>query len=169
MKTDIDTIQADIQAVQHRVRALQNETIYTITIKPTGKVEVVDKVRLESLNSETARLEELAAHNSEVAERLRATLAKAGQESIGALFNAVDASEQRIARSRGIINQAIATWLKADSWKYSVENIREHPRVKGALEETEPLIPIEQANHKHLSEVLKEAQTIIAGFRPSVL
>jgi hypothetical protein len=169
MTTDIGTIKADIEICQHRIRALQSETIHCIAIKSSGKVEVVDKEKLESLNSEVARLEELAGHNNEVAERLRETLAKASTESIGALFKAVDTSEQRIARYRETINQSIGTWLKVDSYRYDLSNIRTHPRVKGELEKYEPLIPIEEANRKHLSEVLEEAQVVLQDFQPSGL
>ena len=169
MKTDIDTIEADITSCQRRVRALQAETIHTITIKPTGKVEVVDKERLESLNSEITRLEERTDHNSDVAGRLRATLAKAGKEAISDLIKDKNSSEQRMARYRELINQAVGTWLKVDSYMYDLSNIRTHPRVKGELEKYEPLIPIEEQNIKHLSEVLEEAQDIIAEFKPTGL
>jgi|GEM_PF-2357983 len=169
MKTDIDTIQADIETCQHRIRALQNETIHTITIKPTGKIEVVDKEKLESLNGEIDRLSGLADHNTEVARRLHECLQKAEKESISDLAKDKNSSERRIARYRELINQTIGTWLRVDSFTYDLSNIRTHPRVKGELEKYEPLIPIEEQNIKHLSEVLEEAQAIITDFQPSGL
>lgn len=168
MKTDIDTIQADIQAVQHRVRALQNETIHTITIKPTGKVEVVDKERLESINSEVARLEELAGHNSEVAGRLHVVLEKVNLPSVAALIHAKNKSENDITDNKIGINHIIGTWLKV-SPNYTVENIRDHPRVKPEVESREKWIRQEEANLKIFVPALEEAQSILKDFLPSGL
>jgi hypothetical protein len=71
---DISTIKADIDSCQHRIRTLQHSTIECIAFKPSGKIEVVDKERLEALNTEIDGLTSLAGHNSEVLERLRAAL-----------------------------------------------------------------------------------------------
>jgi hypothetical protein len=96
-------------------------------------------------------------------------LQKAGKEAISDLIKDKNSSERRIARYRELINQTIGTWLKVDSYMYDLSNIRTHPRVKGELEKYEPLIPIEEQNIEHLSEVLEEAQAIIADFQPTGL
>ena len=169
MKTDIDTIEADITSCQGQIKRLQHTTVECVGFAPAGKVIVTDKIRLESLNGEIDRLNELVGHNSEVARKLHECLQKAGKESISDLIKDKNNSEQRRARYRELINQTIGTWLKVDSFMYDLSNIRTHPRVKGELEKYEPLIPIEEQNIKHLSEVLEEAQAIITDFQPTGL
>ena len=165
MKTDIDTIEADITSCQGQIKRLQHTTVECVGFAPAGKVTVTDKIRLESLNGEIDRLNELVGHNSEVARKLHECLQKAGKESIRDLIKDKNSSEQRRARYREIINRTIGTWLKVDSFRYDLSNIRTHPRVKGELEKYEPLIPIEEQNIKLLSEVLEESQAIIADFQ----
>jgi hypothetical protein len=165
---DINTIKADIESCQHRVRALQNETIHTITVKPTGKIEVVDKERLESLNSEIARLEELAGHNREVAGRLQAVLGKVNLSTVAALMNAKSQSENQIVDSKTAISRVCGVWLKVNP-VYTLENIRDHPRVKPEVESREKWILQEEAKLKLFIPALEEAQNIVKDFQPSGL
>lgn len=168
MKIDIENIQADIQVVQHRIRALQNETVHCITIKPTGKIEVVDKEKLESLNSEVARLEELAGHNSGVVQRLQAVLQKFNSPNVAALMYAKKQAEKRVVDSKIGINHIAGVWLK-ESPNYTIENIRSHPRVKPEIEIREKSILESEANLKLFVPALDEAQAVLQDFQPSGL
>jgi hypothetical protein len=69
-RVDVNTIQAEIETCYQQVRKLQAETIHTITIKPTGEVEVVDKKRLVGLNTEIDQHKALAEANTAVLEKL---------------------------------------------------------------------------------------------------
>jgi hypothetical protein len=166
MQIDINTIQADVSACRNRIRTLQSETIHTITIKPSGKVEVVDKTQLESLNGEIDSLNEMASHNVAVLGRLEAVLQKAEFASIAGLDHAKNKTADRIESHKMRINRVIATWLKVDA-NYDLESIRKHPRVAPEIATYEPLIPQEEAKLAKLSAMLKEANAIIAEYKPS--
>lgn len=168
MKTDLDTIKTDIEICQGQIKRLQHSTIECITFKPSGKVEIVDKSGLESLNGEIDRLNTLVGHNSEVAGRLQAVLEKVHLPSVAALVHAKNRSKEAITKYKIGINSTIGNWLAA-SPNYTVENIRDHPRVKPEVERQERVILQEESKLKLFIPALEEAQSILKDFQPSGL
>ena len=168
MKTDIDTIKADIENVHHQIRTLQNETVHCIVILPTGKIQIVDKERLESLNSEVERLQALAGHNSEVAERLNAIMQKTEKVSIADLSNAKSQSENKIADYKIAINRIVGNGLKT-SPRYSIDTIKDHPRVKDELPKYEAWGEQERKKLELFTPALEEAQATLQDYTPSGL
>ncbi|MDQ1262480.1 MAG: hypothetical protein QG575_1661 [Euryarchaeota archaeon] len=177
--SDIADIAADIEASKTKVRELQAETIHTITIKPSGKVEVVDKEKLESLNSEVDRLNDLVEHNSSVHETLFKLLTEADclKNLRGRKNSLLEPTVQLAGEQKGRLEKAIAD--TENRFRIDIGNLIEsthgidpvnpfdHPKAK-ALKET---ADIRLASlHSELSTVaalLARAEAILQDFQPS--
>jgi len=71
---DLDDIRADIAAARAAVVKAEQATLSTVMIRPTGKIEVVDKGKLEELNAEIERLRDVLANNEAVLRELEKLL-----------------------------------------------------------------------------------------------
>ncbi len=166
--TDVDVIQADIQAVHGQIKRLQVSTIECVSFKPTGKVEIVDKERLESLNSEIDRLTTLAGHNEAVFARLNDCLCAVSTKSVAELEKAQNAASEKIASLKIGINRICGDYLRI-SPTYTLETIKDHPKVRPEVESREAWIAELEKKLESLGPALDEARTIAAEFQPSGL
>ena len=163
---DIDTIRADIETGQDRVRTLQAETIHTVTFKPSGKIDVVDKERLESLNAEIDHLKDLGVHNAEVLARLTGTLGD---------YLTVDSVRKK---KRGLEEQIlkIKTLLRIDTGDlikhgHDVDpaNPYSHPKGKALKEKADADLAISEPALAAVTDLLARVETILQDFRSSGL
>ncbi len=79
---DLDDIRADIDAARAAVVKAEQATLSTVMIRPTGKIEVVDKEKLEELNSEIERLRGLLVNNEDVLQEIEELLNKAVTDGV---------------------------------------------------------------------------------------
>ena len=166
---DIKEIYDDIAATKEEIRRLQAETLFTIAIKPTGKIEIVDKEELESLNSDILRLKDLSTHNSSVLDRLEETLGKVSLPSITALEKAIRTSDEKITSCKTGISRISGDYLRHEAHNYTLETIGQHPKVKREVEAREQTIAAETEKLNALRPALDEAVAIAAEFQPSGL
>jgi len=163
---DIADIKNDIESSQAQMRKLQAETIHAIAIKPSGKIEVVDKERLEGLNAEIDRLTALVDHNSKVLEK-----------AVGALgsFPSLSAARERravvdsgINRTNGLLRIDIAALIKSRP-DIDPGNPYAHPEAKKLKDGADKDLARSMPELKRLDELIRLAEAIIADFQPSGL
>lgn len=166
---DIDVIVADIETCQAQIKRLQHRTIECVSIGATGKLTVTDKGKLEELNAEIDRLKDLSTHNSSVLDRLEETLGKVSMPSIAALEKAIRTSDEKIVSGKTGISRIQADYLRANPYQYTLETIKDHPKVRREVEAREQTIAAEGARLEALRPALDEAVAISADFQPSGL
>lgn len=166
---DIKDIQNDLAATKEEIRRLQTETLFTIAIKPTGKIEIVDKEELESLNSDILRLKDLSTHNRGVLDRLDEVLSKVSLQSITALEKAIRTSDEKITSCTVGINRVQGDFLRGNPYQFTAETIKTHPKVAKEIAAREQTIAAETEKLKALRPALDEAVAISAEFKPSGL
>ena len=176
---DIADIAADIEASKIKVRELQAETIHTITIKPSGKVEVVDKARLESLNSEVDRLNGIIEHNSHVHDALSKLLNEVDcLKNLRGRKNCLLEPTVQLAREqRGRLEKTIAdteTRFRIDIGNlihntYDIDpmNPFDHPKAKDLKEKADIRIASLHSELSTVAALLTRAEAILQGFQPS--
>lgn len=164
--TDIKDIDQDIVACHLEVRRLQAETVHCIAFKPTGKIEVVDKARLEELNTRVEELGELAAHNSEVLGRLQAVVAKEGT------FRELDERQRRtqdaIRKYESIFRQDLARLLQ-DNPTVDPTDPLSHSRVQDLKRRVDEQLDILRPQFEEYTKRLAEARAILQEYKPSGL
>ncbi len=165
---DVDLITADIATSEQQIRHLQSETIHHVSFSPAGKITVTNKPALEDLNNEIGRLTALAAHNSDVLHRLAGVLERAGATDINALDGKIRAAREKIESSKIGINR-IAGGLLAYDHSCTLENIRNHPKIKDDIAAREQWIVEGTKALEFLTPILDEVRTIASEFRPSKL
>jgi hypothetical protein len=164
MQVDIDTIQADITNCQHRVRALQAETIHTITIKPSGKIEVVDKAQLESLNDEIDHLNELAGHNSGVLARLIETLGEG--VTVQSVRDQKKRLEDQINKTESLLRVDIGNTIRRTPGIDPTKSL-DHPKIKALRDTADATFAGLRPRLEGTKDLLEKAEAVLQDFRPS--
>lgn len=177
--SDIADIANDIEASKIKVLELQAETIHAITIKPTGKVEVVDKEKLESLNSEVDRLKGLVEHNSGVHAALSELLNEADclknlrghknrtlEPTVQLAGDRKGQLEKSIADTENLFRIDLGTLIK-NTYDIDPANPFDHPKAKDLKEKTDARIAALHSELAVVDALLAEAETILQDFRPS--
>lgn len=162
---DIPDIEKDITHVKNRIRALQSETVHCITIKPTGKIEVVDKGRLEELNSEITRLAALSSGNEAVLARLQEIT---GEKSMADLIKRKQKLEDHITKTKDLLRHDQAELLKR-SPGLTLEGMANDPRSQTLQADAQAIINKETPVLERLTVLLTQADEILAGYLPSGL
>lgn len=163
--TDLKDIEQDITACKLEVRRLQAETVHCIAFKPTGKIDVVDKARLEELNARIEELGELAVHNGEVLGRLQAVVTEG---SIKALDDRKRSTQAAITKYESIFRQDLARLLQDDPSINPADPLSHH-RVQDLKRRTDEHLAILQPQLAEYEKRLAEAQAILKEYKPSGL
>ncbi len=163
---DIDTIAADIETCRRYIRNHQHSTIECVAFKLTGKVEIVNKDRLEELNAEVGRLTDLAGHNEAVLSRLEEALGSF--QSVAELKKRRDYVSESITKTNSLLRHDVGERLKRDP---SIDpsapfNNAECKRLK---DEADARLAEMRPELAALDEQISKAQTILADFQPSGL
>jgi hypothetical protein len=167
-RQDIDTIKADIESCQRRIRTLQSETIHYITIKSNGKIEVVDKVSLEDTNEEIDRLIELASDNSDVLARLQAVLQGANYSSVRDLQTQERRVEAGIERTASHFQLDIANLLKSN-YGMNPETVLETIEGRKLKDKADAEIASDRERLAAVSQILNTVLPILQEFKHSGL
>jgi hypothetical protein len=161
---DVSDIQTDLTNCEHRIRVLQSETIHCIAFKPSGKIEVVDKEQLETLNGEIDRLKDLEAHNIEVLTKLTAALQD--YPAVADLRKKKLGLEEQIARTKNLLRIDTGDLIKhvhdvnpADPYA--------HPKGKLLKEKADEALAITTPLLADATNLLAQAEAIISEFKPS--
>ena len=162
---DIPDIEKDITLVKNRIRALQSETVHCITIKPTGKIEVVDKGRLEELNSEADRLAALSSGNEGILARLHEIT---GEKSVADLIKRKQKLEDHITKTKDLLRHDQAELLKR-SPGLTLEGMANDPRAQKLQADAQAIIDKETPVLESLTAHLTQADEILQAFQPSGL
>lgn len=163
---DIKEIRDDIEACQNEIKALQHRTVECVSFAPTGKVTVTDKPRLEDLNSEVARLEELSTHNADVLARLTDPLGEyATIESIRARKHQL---EEQILRAKNILRVDIGILIR-DGYDVNPGDPFAHPKGKALKERADAALALVTPLLASATDLLTRAEVILAEFKPSGL
>ena len=162
---DIADIQKDIGLVKNRIRALQNETVHCIAIKPTGKIEVVDKTKLEELNGEVDRLTELAGHNERILSRLLEITGGATVEDLTTQKRKLDDYIQKI---KDILRFDLATLMRT-SPGLTLENIGNDPKAQRLQADAQAVFDREVPELERITALLTQADEVLGGYLPSGL
>lgn len=163
---DVEDIGNDIELVRARIRTLQAETIHCITIKPSGKIEIVDKQQLECINGEIESLKALEARNGEVLEKIQADLQEAGYASIKAAKSDKSLIENSITRIEDLYRMDVADLLERGP-KVTPENVLQSPKGSALKAEHDKKIAELQGRLAPITAALNRVQVIIADFKPS--
>jgi hypothetical protein len=78
----LSDIRADIAAARAALVKAEQATLSTVMIRPTGKIEVVDKEKLEGLNAEIETLRGILANNEAVIHELEKLLNEAVESKV---------------------------------------------------------------------------------------
>ena len=162
---DIADIQKDTGLIKNRIRALQNETVHCIAIKPTGKIEVVDKTKLEGLNGEVDRLTELAGHNERILARL---MELAGGATVEDLMTQKRKLDDHIQKTKNILRIDLATLMRT-SPGLTLENIGSHPKAAKLQADADDILSHEAPELERLTALLTQVDEILDGYQPSNL
>jgi len=178
---DISDIQVDIENSEHRIRALQSETVHCIAILPTGKIQVVDKGKLEELNSEVERLMGLIEHNNNIHETLSELLNGADcLKNLRGGKNRVLEPTVQLARDRKRqVEAAIADIenlfridmgnLIKHTYDIDPANPFEHPKAKDLRETADIRLASLHSELSTVEDLLTRAEAILQDFQPSGL
>lgn len=163
---DITDIATDIETCRRYIRNYQHSTIECVAFKPTGKVEVVDKDRLEELNAEVCRLTDLAGHNETVLSRLEEALGSF--QSVAELKKRRDYVSESITKTNSLLRHDVGERLKRDP---SIDpsapfNNAECKRLK---DEVDARLAEMRPELAALDEQLAKSQSIMQDFQPSGL
>lgn len=162
---DIPDIEKDITLVKNRIRDLQNETVHCIAFKPTGKIEVVDKPKLEELNSEITRLEALSSGNGTILARLQEIT---GEKSMADLIKRKQKLEDHITKTKDLLRHDQAELLKR-SPGLTLEGMANDPRSQKLQADAQAAIDADTPELESLTVLLTQADEILAGYLPSGL
>ena len=162
---DIPDIQKDLELTKNRIRALQSETVHCITIKPTGKIEVVDMDGLEELNSEVDRLAALSSDNEAVLARLEEIT---GGKSVADLIKRKQKLEDHITKTKDLLRHDQAELLKR-SPGLTLESMATNPKAQKLQADAQAIIDKETPVLERLTVLLTQADEILAGYLPSGL
>jgi len=164
--TDIKDIDADIDTCSRYIRMHQHATVECVAFKTSGKIEIVDKERLEGLNAEVDRLSALVSHNSKVLEQLTGALGTF--PSLSAARERRDYVDGIVKRSKGLLRVDLANLIKiradidpADPFK--------HPDARKLKDETDRILADSIPERERVDKLIKQAEAIIADFQPSSL
>jgi len=176
--SDIADIAKDIAACQSKARELQSETIHCIAILPSGKISVVDKERLESLNGEADRLKGLIAHNTDVHDELAQLLNEADLPNLRDRKNRQLAPTVEIVRERK--RQVEGSITKTENLFRMdlgdlIKNTHDidpstpfaHWKAKSLKEETDAQLAGLRAELAIVDDLLTRASQILKDYRPS--
>ena len=163
--TDIADIQKDIGLVKNRIRALQNETIHTIAIRPTGEVVIVDKGKLETLNSEIDRLTTLSQNNEAVLTQLLSITGGATVEDLTTQKRKLDDYIQKI---KDILRFDLATLMRT-SPGLTLENIGNDPKAQRLQADAQAVFDREVPELERITALLTQADEVLGGYLPSGL
>ena len=163
--TDIADIQKDIGLVKNRIRALQNETIHTIAIRPTGEVVIVDKGKLETLNSEIDRLTTLSQNNEAVLTQL---LSITGGATVEDLMTQKRKLDDHIQKTKNILRIDLATLMRT-SPGLTLENIGSHPKTAKLQSDAQTIFDREVPELERITALLTQADEVLGGYLPSGL
>lgn len=162
---DIPDIQKDIELTKNRIRALQSETVHCVAIKPTGKVEIVDKGKLEELNSEVDRLAALSSGNGAVLARLQELT---GGKSMADLIERKRKLADHIQKTKDLLRHDQAELLKR-SPGLDLAGMATDPRAQKLQADAQAVIAGEMPELEEITALLTQADEILAGYRPSGL
>ena len=162
---DIPDVEKDIELTKNRTRALQSETVHCIAIKPTGKIEVVDKGKLEELNSEVDRLAALSSGNGAILARLQELT---GGKSMADLIERKRKLADHIAKTKDLLRHDQAELLKR-SPGLDIAGMVTDPRAQKLQADAQAVIDRETPELERLTALLNQADEILAGYRPSGL
>lgn len=160
---DISDIQKDIQITKNRIRALQTETVHCIAIKPTGKIEVVDKAALEALNSEVDRLAALSQNNEAVLARL---MDITGGVAVAVLVDRKNKLAGHIQRTRDLLRHDQADLLKR-SPALTLETLGSDPRAQRLQADAQAILEKELPELERIAAQIAQANETIDDYRPS--
>jgi len=163
---DVIDIQNDIEACKIKVRELQAETIHTITIKPSGKVEVVDKERLESLNGEIDHLKDLGFHNSEVLAKLTETLQD--YPTVDSLRKKKHGLENQISKTELLYKTDLGLLIQRE-YDIDPEKPFENAKAKALKDKRDEAFAITKPMLATATERLAKVEAVLQEFRSSGL
>lgn len=163
---DIDTIAADIETCRRYIRNHQHLTIECVAFEPTGKVEVVDKDRLEELNAEVCRLTDLAEHNEKVLFQLEETLG--AFSTIAALKERRSYTNESIDKVRNLLRHDVGERLKRDP-SIDPGDPFSNAECKRLQNEANNRLAVLVPELAALDEQLARSQSIMQEFKPSDL
>ena len=158
-------IQKDIGLIKNRIRALQNETVHCIAIKPTGVIEVVDKGKLETLNSEIDRLTALSQNNEAVLTRLLSITNGATVEDLMTQKRKLD---DHIQKTNELLRLDLSTLLRT-SPGLTLENIGSHPKAAKLQADADDILSHEAPELERLTDLLAQVDEVLQAFQPSNL
>jgi len=164
---DVKDIQKDIAKSQAAIRTLRAESVNYVTFLPSGKVQILDKERLEAINSEAERLTGLVERNFDVLHHLEAVL-----ES----FNSIQAVDERhryverhIAKVHSVYSVDLGTYLKDFRTLGRAIDLDSDPRAIQLKAVRDEKLSTLEPELKSLSERATAARSIIKGFEGSGL
>ena len=158
-------IQKDIGLIKNRIRALQNETVHCIAIKPTGVIEVVDKGKLETLNSEIDRLTALSQNNEAVLTRLLSITNGATVEDLMTQKRKLD---DHIQKTKNILRIDLATLMRT-SPGLTLETLANDPRAQRLQADAQAVFDKETPELERLTALLAQLDEVLQAFQPSNL
>jgi len=170
MKVDINVIQDDIHGCHSRVKELQHQTIECIAIRPgktdNGKPEIVviERDRLQTIDSEVSRLSELADHNTEVLTKLTADLQD--YPTVDSIRKKKAGLEEQIARTKNLLRIDTGDLIK-HGHDVDPADPYSHPKGKALKAEADAALAIINPALAAVTDLLEQAETIIAEFKPS--
>ncbi len=162
---NITDIQKDIVLTKTAIRAFQSETVHCIAFKPTGKVEIVDKGKLEELNSEVDRMAALSSGNGAILARLQELT---GGKSMADLIERKKKLADHIAKTNDLLRHDQAELLKR-SPGLTLAGMVTDPRAQKLQADAQAVIDRETPELERLTALLTQADEILAGYQPSGL
>lgn len=162
---DIVDIQKDIELTKNKIRALQNETIHCIAFKPDGKIEVVDKDKLEVLNTEIDRLTELAGHNESVLAMLQEMT---GGKTIAEIVAQKNKLASHIQRTRDLLRLDLSTLLK-NTPGLTLETISSNAKAQQLQADAQTILDSEGPALERITAVLAQVDEILDDYQFSGL
>lgn len=162
---DIAGVSKDIQITENHIRALQTETVHCIAFKPDGKIEVVDKDKLSSLNTEIDRLTELAASNKKILSTLQEMT---GGKTIAEIAAQKNKLEGHIQRTKDLLRLDLSNLLK-NTPSLTLENISSNAKAQRLQADAKAIFDKEGPELEEVSALLAQVDETIANYTPSGL
>ena len=172
MKVDINVIQDDIHGCHSRVKELQHQTIECIAIRPgktdNGKPEIVviERDRLQTIDSEVSRLSELADHNTEVLTKLTAALQD--YPTVDSIRKKKAGLEEQIARTKNLLRIDTGDLIK-HGHDVDPADPYSHPKGKALKAEADAALGIINSALAAVTDLLEQAEGTVQEFRASGL
>ena len=165
-RIDITDIAADIDTCRRYIKNHQHNTIECVAFLPTGKVSIVEKERLESLNSEVDRLKGLVEHNSGVHEALSKLLTP--ESTVQLAREHQRRIEKSIAGTENLFRIDLGNLIK---FTYGIDPLNpfDHPKAKDLKEKTDAKIAALRSDLAAVNTLIAEAEKILQDFQPSGL